>query len=199
MISYVKGELVQKTPTFVIIEAGGIGYHINISLNTYSAIERLEAAKLFTYLHIKEDAHTLYGFAEEAERVLFAHLLTVSGIGPNTARLLLSAMTPEEARAAIVGEDIQAFNKVKGVGPKTAKRIILDLKDKMVKDGGELPSLVVGAVANAGLREEALQALMALGFAKIQVQKTLNAILREQPQPTSVEGLIKSALKSLSM
>lgn len=198
MISYIKGQITQKNPAFVVVEAAGIGYHINISLNTYSAIEALSEAKLLTHLHIKEDAHTLYGFAEEAERSLFVHLLSVTGIGPNTARILLSAMNPEEARTAIVSEDINAFNKVKGIGPKTAKRIILDLKDKMVKDGGGTDISLETLATNTSLRDQALQALVALGFPKIQVQKSLNMILKER-QVTSVEELIKLALKNLSM
>jgi Holliday junction DNA helicase, RuvA subunit len=196
MIAYIKGEIAHKHPTYVIVETYGIGYQVNISLNTYSQIEKLERVKILTYLHIKEDSHTLYGFAEDAERSLFILLLSVSGIGPNTARVVLSSMQPEEVRTAIVGENVAAFNRVKGIGPKTAKRIILDLKDKVMKDSGET-ALSVPAQDNT-LREEALSALVALGFARVKVQKTLNKILREKTDITAVEELIKIALKQLS-
>jgi len=196
MISYVKGAITFKSPTHIVVEAGGIGYHVNISLNTYAQIEKLESVKILTHLHVKEDSHTLYGFAEEAERSLFVLLLSVSGIGPNTARILLSSMTAHEARIAIISEDVPAFNKVKGVGPKTAKRIILDLKDKILKDSGESP--VPLSIHDNTIRDEALSALVALGFAKIQVQKVLNKILSEHSSIASVEELIKLSLKQLS-
>ncbi len=196
MITYIKGEITFKNPTFIVVEAGGIGYHINISLNTYSQIEKLERVKILTHLHIKEDSHTLYGFAEAAERSLFRHLISVSGVGPSTAQIALSGLSPDELRAAIIGENEVTFKRVKGIGPKTAKRIILDLKDKVLKESGDTP-LTLGGVDNTS-REEALSALVALGFNKIQVQKTLNKILREEPNPESVEYLIKLALKQMS-
>ncbi|MEM8907392.1 MAG: Holliday junction branch migration protein RuvA [Bacteroidota bacterium] len=196
MIAYIKGEIAHKHPTYLIVETGGIGYKVNISLHTYALTEKLERVKILTYLHIKEDSHTLYGFAEAAERSLFVLLLSVSGIGPNTARVVLSSMMAEEVRSAILGENVAAFNRVKGIGPKTAKRIILDLKDKVMKDSGET-AMSVPAQDNT-LREEALSALVALGFARVRVQKTLNKILRESTQVTSVEELIKIALKQLS-
>ena len=196
MITYIKGAISHKSPTFIIVETGGIGYHINISLHTYSQIEKLEHVKILTYLHIKEDAHTLYGFANEAERSLFVLLISVSGIGPNTARVLLSSLNPDETRAAIIGEDEHAFKKVKGVGPKTAKRIIIDLKDKILKESGDVP-LIVAKVDNT-IRDEALSALVSLGFSRIPVQKALNKILKEQSDIKNVEDLIKVALKQLS-
>ena len=196
MISYVNGAITFKSPTFVIVEAGGIGYQINISLNTYAQIEKLEKVKILTHLHVKEDSHTLYGFAEEAERSLFVLLLSVSGIGPNTARILLSSMTAQEARAAIISEDVLSFNKVKGIGPKTAKRIILDLKDKILKDSGDSPTSL--SIRDNTIRDEALSALGALGFAKIKVQKVLNKILSEHSDVANVEELIKMSLKQLS-
>ena len=196
MISYVNGAITFKSPTFVIVEAGGIGYHINISLNTYAEIEKLESVKILTHLHVKEDSHTLFGFAEEAERSLFVLLLSVSGIGPNTARILLSSMTAQDARAAIISEDVLAFTKVKGIGPKTAKRIILDLKDKILKDSGDSPFSL--SIRDNTIRDEALSALIALGFVKIKVQKVLNKILSEHSNVASVEELIKMSLKQLS-
>lgn len=196
MISYLKGEITFKTPTFIIVETGGLGYHVLISLHTYAQIEKLERVKIHTHLLIREDSHTLYGFAEESERSLFQHLISVSGVGPNTAQLLLSAMTPDDIRSAIIGENEQAFSKVKGIGPKTAKRIILDLKDKMVKSSGDAPLSLLPQDNTA--REEALSALVALGFARVQVQKVLNAVLKEKPSANNVEELIKLALRQLS-
>lgn len=196
MIAYVKGPIIVKTPTYIIVEAGGLGYHINISLHTYARIEPLEQVRLLTHLIIKEDSHTLYGFAEDSERTLFVQLLSVSGVGPSTAQLLLSSMNPDELKSAIVGENELAFKNVKGIGPKTAKRIILDLKDKIVKEGGELSP--VFSAQNNTIRDEALSALVALGFNRIQVQKALNQILREQPGLSSVEELIKMALKLMA-
>jgi len=196
MISYIKGPIAYKSPTHIIVDANGVGYHINISLNTFSSIEKLETVKILTHLHVKEDSHTLYGFSEEAERSLFVLLISVSGIGPNTARVILSSMTPPEVRSSILGENVMAFNKVKGIGPKTAKRLILDLKDKVMKDSGDMGFTT--AVADNTLRSEALSALVALGFAKIKVQKALNLVLKENENVETVEQLIKLGLKQLS-
>lgn len=196
MISYLKGAITFKNPTFIIVEAGGIGYKIHISLHTYGKIEKLETIKILTHLQVKEDSHTLYGFAEGAERKLFRHLISVSGIGPSTAQTMLSSMSPEEARAAIIGENVAAFKTVKGIGPKTAKRLILDLKDKLLKDGGDT-ALVAAGVDNT-LRNEALSALVSLGFNKIQSQKVLSKILKEQPQVKTVEELIRLSLRQFS-
>lgn len=196
MIAYIKGEITYKSPTYILVEAGGIGYHVNISLNTYAQIEKLEKVQILTHLQVKEDSHTLYGFAKEAERSMFVLLISVSGIGPNTARVLLSSMKVEEARMAIMSENVAAFNKVKGIGPKTAKRIILDLKDKVIKESGDTPMSI--SPVNNTIREEALSALIALQFPKIKVQKVLNKILQQQPNINSVEEMIKLALKNLS-
>ena len=197
MITYIKGLLTYKTPTFIVVETGGIGYHINISLNTYVQIEKLESVKILTQQIIREDSHVLFGFADEAERALFLHLISVSGVGPSTAQLVLSSMSPDEIRAAIISENAAALGRVKGIGPKTAKRIILDLKDKLVKDGGiDVPLTILPQ--NNTIREEALSALVALGFNRIEVQKALNKLLKEQPTINNVEELIKLALKQLS-
>jgi holliday junction DNA helicase RuvA len=197
MIDYIKGKIAFKNPAFVVVEkAGGVGYRINISLNTYAKIEGSENVILLTHLQIREDAHVLFGFAEESERVLFTQLISVSGVGPATAQVLLSGMSPDEARAAILAENEVAFSKVKGIGPKTAKRIILDLKDKIKKDGGE--SALNFSVSGNTMREEALSALVSLGFVRMNVQKGLNKILQEQPNVKNVEELIKLALKQLS-
>jgi holliday junction DNA helicase RuvA len=197
MIDFIKGQIAYKNPAFLIVEtSGGVGYRLNISLNTYAKIEKEETVRLLTHVQIREDAHVLFGFAEESERQLFQMLISVSGVGPATAQVLLSGMNADEVRAAILGENEAAFNKVKGIGPKTAKRIILDLKDKMKKDGGETMQLNL-SVANNTMRDEALSALMALGFQRIAVQKVLNKILLEKAAAT-VEELIKTAIRQLT-
>ncbi len=197
MIDFIKGSIAFKNPAFVVLETtGGVGYRINISLNTYSKIESMEHTKLLTHLQVREDAHVLFGFAEESERSLFQMLISVSGVGPATAQILLSGMSADEARAAILSENEAAFSKVKGIGPKTAKRIILDLKDKLKKDSGE-SGLNFAVAGSNTMRDEALSALVSLGFQRIAVQKTLNKILQEQ-KIASVEELIKVALKLLS-
>lgn len=197
MIAYIKGTITFKNPTFILVESGGIGYHVNISLNTYARIEKLENIKILTHLLVREDSHTLYGFADDAERAMFVHLISVSGVGPTTAQIVLSSLTTDDLRAAIIGENVSLFQKVKGIGPKTAKRIILDLKDKMLKDGGDA-SVTLLAPQDNTMREEALSALSALGFNRIAVQKTLNQILRDHAGVSTVEELIKLALKQMS-
>lgn len=196
MITYIKGIIAFKSPTYVVVEAGGIGYHIHVSLNTFSKIEKLEQVKILTHFHVKEDAHTLYGFADEEERNLFVHLISVSGVGPSTAQLILSTMQPDELRAAIIGENEASLRKAKGIGSKTAKQIILDLKSKLVKSGGE--TTIAATPANNTMREEALSALLSLQINKIQAQKALNKVLQETPAVASVEELIRLALKQLS-
>ena len=196
MITYIKGPITFKNPTFIVVEAGGVGYHINISLHTYAQIEKADQVRILTHQHIKEDAHTLYGFAEDSERNFFRLLISVSGVGPATAQIALSSLTPDELRSAIIGEDVSTFKRVKGIGPKTAKRIILDLKDKVLKDSGETP--ILSTPKDNTLREEALSALLALGFSRPQVQRSLNRIVREQGAVDSTEQLIKLALRDLS-
>ena len=196
MITYIKGEITFKTPTFIVVEAGGLGYHINISLHTYTQIEKMERIKILTHLQIKEDSHTLYGFAEADERTLFVQLISVSGIGPSTAQVLLSSMNPDELKSAIISEDLVAFKRVKGVGPKTAKRIILDLKDKVMKESGDT-GLSFSPQDNT-VRDEALSALVTLGYNRIQVQKVLNKILKQQSGISGVEELVRMALKQMS-
>jgi|AntRauTorckE5430_2_1112549.scaffolds.fasta_scaffold30476_1 Holliday junction DNA helicase RuvA len=198
MITYIKGNITHKSPTYVVVEAGGIGYHINISLHTYALIEKLETVKILIHQHIKEDSHTLYGFSESIERNLFRHLISVSGVGPSTAQLMLSSMTPDEMRVSIIGEDVTALKRIKGIGAKTAQRIILDLKDKLLKDGGEEGLSGHVTQADNTVREEALSALVALQFNRIHAQKALNKVLKAQTGITQVENLIKLALKELS-
>ena len=197
MIDFIKGQIAYKNPAFLIVEtSGGVGYRLNISLNTYAKIGKEETVRLLTHVQIREDAHVLFGFAEESERQLFQMLISVSGVGPATAQVLLSGMNADEVRSAILGENEAAFNKVKGIGPKTAKRIILDLKDKVMKDGGETMNLNLSG-SNSTMRDEALSALMALGFQRIAVQKVLNKILLEKAAAT-VEELIKTAIRQLT-
>ena len=197
MIAYVHGEITFKSPTYIVVEAGGVGYGIYISLHTYAQLERLDRAKVLTHLHVKEDGHTLYGFMEPVERSLFVHLISVSGVGPSTAQVLLSAMHPEEIRSAIIGEQESAFRTVKGIGPKTAKRIILDLKDKLIRDGGAEATITQPQAGNTH-RDQALSALIALGFNRNKVQQALRQVLQEEPGVQSVEELVKLALKQLA-
>ena len=196
MITYIKGTIAFKSPTYVVVEAGGIGYHIHVSLNTYSRIEKLEHVKILTYFHVKEDSHTLYGFADDEERNLFVHLISVSGVGPSTAQMILSTMMPDELRMAIIAENEAGLRKVKGIGSKTAKQIILDLKSKLMKSGGEMT--LPNSPTNNTMREEALSALLSLQVNKIQAQKALNKVLQENSSVGSVEDLIRLALKQLS-
>ena len=196
MITYIKGPITFKNPTFIVVEAGGIGYQVHVSLNTFSKIEKLEHVKILTYFHVKEDSQTLYGFADDDERNLFVHLISVSGVGPSTAQVVLSTLLPDELRAAIISENEAALKKVKGIGNKSAKQIILDLKNKLMKSGGEMTIPV--APTNNTMREEALSALLSLQVNKIQAQKALNRVLKENPSVANVEDLIRMALKQLS-
>lgn len=194
MYAYIDGKLVFKCPTYVVIDTNGIGWHINISLNTYTLLKDQENCRLYTWLHVKEDSHTLYGFAEEGERRLFLHLISVSGIGPNTGRMILSSITPAEIQTAIVKGDVPLIQKIKGIGPKSAQRMILELQDKLKKEGIEtLTSLPQYNTA----KDEALSALIMLGFAKSQAEKALDYAIKTSPEGLSVEQLIKIALKGL--
>ena len=194
MIHHIKGRLVEKSPTHAIIETSGVGYFLNISLITFAKLGDEENCKLYTHLSIKEDAHTLYGFYEKSERQIFRQLISVNGVGSSTARIMLSSMTAEEITTAIVTSDVNALKSIKGIGAKSAQRIIVDLKDKLGKiDGGEQNILTF---ANNTYRDEALSALLALGFIKNSVEKVLNKVLKAQPD-LDVEHLIKEALKNL--
>ncbi|MCX2586182.1 MULTISPECIES: Holliday junction branch migration protein RuvA [unclassified Pedobacter] len=194
MYAYIDGKLTYKNPAFVVVEAGGVGYHINISLNTYSALGDAERCKLYTWLYVKEDAHTLYGFADEGERRLFLHLISVSGIGPNTGRMILSSITPVEIQTAIVKADLPLIQRIKGLGAKTAQRLVLELQDKLKKEGAD--SLISMPQHNT-IKDEALSALVMLGFAKQTAEKTIDQILKLTEETLSVEQLIKHALKKL--
>jgi Holliday junction DNA helicase RuvA len=194
MYAYIDGKLVFRCPTYVVIEAGGIGYHIHISLNTYAALPEHERCKLYTWLHVKEDAHTLYGFIDEGEKRLFLHLISVSGIGPNTGRMILSSITPAEIQTAIVKGDVPLIQRIKGIGPKSAQRMILELQDKLKKEG---PDSLISMPSHNTAKDEALSALVMLGFAKSSAEKALDSAIRATTENLSVEQLIKIALKSL--
>lgn len=196
MFAYLKGEITYRTPAYVTLEVSGVGYHVNIPLSTFTALEGVARATLYTHYHITEDAHTLYGFATQTERNLFVQLISVTGVGPTSALLLLSSMSVDEIRSAIIGEQAHVLQRAKGIGPKASKQIILDLKDKLAKEAPDGPVLL--PMADNAVRDEALSALMALGINRIAGQKALNQILKEQPNLTKVEDLIKAALKALA-
>jgi len=193
MIAHIQGRLVEKTPTDVVIDCHGVGYQIHISLHTFSQIPDAENIKLYTYLQIKEDAHNLYGFAEKKERELFKLLLSVSGVGASTARTMLSSLAPEQIIQAIASNDVGTIQSIKGIGAKTAQRVILDLKDKILK----LYQIeeVSGSSYNTN-KEEALSALEVLGYLRKNAEKILEKIIANTPN-ASVEDLIKQALKLL--
>jgi holliday junction DNA helicase RuvA len=195
MIAYIDGKLAHKDPTYVIIDVNGIGYQIKISLSTYSSLPAGERCKLHTFLHIKEDAHTLYGFTTAAEKETFLHLISISGVGPNTGLMILSSLSVDEVQQAIVREDVRTIQNVKGIGAKTAQRIILELKDKIKKEVMLSDSVLPSASHNTN-RAEALSALVTLGFAKNVAEKTLDNIIKKHGGSLSVEELIKFALKS---
>lgn len=193
MIDYIRGKIADLTPTYVIVENGGIGYFLNISLTTFSKLESKEEFKILVMEVIREDAHVLFGFADKEERDIFRSLISVSGVGANTARMMLSSLNPLEIEKAIISSEVNILKGVKGIGLKTAQRIIVDLKDKLGKHSG---TGEIFAFADNTKREEALSALVMLGFGKSTVAKVLDKIIREEKSLT-VEDLIKRALKNL--
>ena len=193
MIAHIHGKLVEKTPTHLIIDCGGVGYHINISLHTYSLLPNTDFIKVYTYLQIKEDAHTLCGFIEKSERESFKLLLSVSGIGASIARTMLSSLDPKQVTNAIASGDVVTIQSVKGIGSKTAQRVILDLKEKVLK----LYDLDEVSMSQSNTnRDEALSALEVLGFVRKYSEKIVEKIVKEDPE-ASVESIIKKALKNL--
>ncbi len=195
MYSFIEGRLAEKNPTYAVIDCHGVGYYLHISLNTFSQIKDQEKCRLLTHLVVREDAMMLYGFFEERERSLFRSLITVNGVGVNTARIILSSMSPDEVYQSIVGEDANALKRVKGIGAKTAQRIILDLKDKLGKD--VLPTGEKVPLKDNTGRDEALQGLIVLGFPKSAAEKAIDKVLSASNQTLKVEDLIKNALKIL--
>ncbi|RTY85797.1 Holliday junction branch migration protein RuvA [Flavobacterium sp. RSP49] len=193
MIAHLQGKLVEKSPTHIIIDCGGVGYHVNISLHTYSLLPSTDFIKVYTYLQIKEDAHTLFGFMEKSEREIFKMLLSVSGIGASIARTMLSSLDPKQIIQAIATADVITIQSIKGIGSKTAQRVILDLKEKVLKlyDLDE-----VSMSQNNTNRDEALSALEVLGFVRKNSEKIIEKIVKEDPDAT-VETIIKKALKNL--
>lgn len=193
MYEFIQGKLAEKHPTHVVLESQGIGYALYVSLNTSSRLEE-EECKLFTHLVVREDALLLYGFIDRAERNMFRHLIEVSGIGPNTAIVVLSGMTPIEVREAVLDGNVEAFKNVKGVGPKTAQRVIVDLKDKLERVEGEASETLQG---DNSIKDEALSALTALGFDQEKARKALDKSRKGAEKALSVEELVKNALQHL--
>jgi holliday junction DNA helicase RuvA len=197
MIGFIHGKLAHRDPAFIIIDAGGVGYEIKISLQTFATLPKLgDVVRVFTYLQIREDAHILYGFAEPDEKILFLDLISVSGVGSVTALIMLSSMSSAEIRQAIVNEDVKTIQTVKGIGGKTAQRVIIDLKDKIKKENllsPQQPSLL--QITNNKTRSEALAALVMLGIPKPAAEKSIEIILKREDDQITVEQLIKLALR----
>lgn len=193
MITQIKGRLIEKSPTELVIDCNGIGYLVNISLNTYSLLSESESISLYTHLQVKEDSHTLFGFFEKTERNLFRKLISVSGIGASTARTMLSSLSPDEIQRAILSENVTTIQSIKGIGLKTAQRVIIELRDK-VAVLGDVDGSTIG-ISNSK-REEALSALEVLGYSRKQTTKVIDKIIGDNSE-ISVEGIIKEALNKL--
>jgi len=193
MITHLKGRMVEKSPTYVIIECNGVGYKVNISLHTFSQIQGSELIKLETFLIVKEDSQTLYGFFDKTEREIFKLLISVSGVGPSIARVMLSSMPPSQIQDAIVNSNVVSIQSIKGIGAKTAQRIILDLKDKILKTFNLSKEL---NIQNNTIKDETLSALEVLGYNRRQSEKAVQKIILEHPDD-SLENIIKLALKNL--
>jgi len=194
MIAFLRGDFVYKTPAVVHLEAGGVGYELQISLNTYSRIQDLDDGVLLTYLHIREDAHILYGFFDLGEKELFIQLISVSGVGASTARMMLSSMKPEEIIRAIAQGNARQLESIKGIGKKSAERIILELRDKISRSKGETN---ISPLINNTLEQDALNALITLGIARPAAEQAIKKTINEAPGPEKVEEIIKKALKHL--
>jgi Holliday junction DNA helicase RuvA len=193
MITHLKGKLIEKNPTNIVVECNGVGYSVNISLHTFSQLPSGEHVKLFIHLQVREDSHTLFGFSSKVEREVFRLLISVSGVGASIARTMLSTLSPEQVMEAITQNNIAAIQSVKGIGAKTAQRVVLDLKDKIIKIYGLDEVSLVSGNTN---RNEALSALETLGFARKQTEKICDDIVNKNPN-ASVETIIKQALKNL--
>ncbi|KYG76882.1 Holliday junction ATP-dependent DNA helicase RuvA [Roseivirga spongicola] len=196
MFAYLKGKLAFQDPTFVIIDIQGVGYEVKVSLNTFSKIKDREDIQLFTHFHVKEDAQTLFGFADQHEKSIFQHLISISGVGPSTGLMVLSSLSPEEVEEAIMGEDVRTIQGVKGIGAKTAQRIILELKDKIGRESASGDLINIGASSRNTIRNEALAALVTLGINKAAAQKSIEKIMKDRSGEISLEELIKLALKA---
>lgn len=197
MIAFLKGRLVHREPTFLWIDVNGVGYHVNISLQTFSEIKDRENVSIFTHLTVREDAHILYGFSNEAEKKLFQLLISVNGVGPNTAIVMLSYLNAQELKSAIIREDVASLQAVKGIGGKTAQRVIIELKDKLKKESWEeMQTGTVSTGSHNTMRNEALSALLTLGLPKAAAEKSVDAILRKSGNTITLEDLVKQALKN---
>ncbi|HEV9037067.1 MAG TPA: Holliday junction branch migration protein RuvA [Puia sp.] len=195
MIAFLRGNFVYKSPALVHLEAGGVGYELQISLNTYTSIQNLESGILLTYLHIREDAHILYGFIDKAEKDMFIHLISVSGVGASTARMMLSSLKPEEITKAILQGNARQLESIKGIGKKSAERIILELRDKVGK--GREETLNISSVTNNTVEQDALNALITLGIARPAAENAIKKVLKEGAGAEKIEDIIKNALKIL--
>lgn len=195
MIAYIQGKISEKYPTHVIIDTGGLGYEVKISLITYADLKELEQVKLYTHFSVKEDSQTLFGFSQFSEKKRFLDLLSINGVGPSTAIMILSSLSAEELQAAIIQEDVKTIQGVKGIGLKTAQRIVLELKDKMKKEGLLEQNIKIPLKTDNSLAREALSALMTLGIGKPAAEKTINLIIKEYGSDIRLEELIKLALK----
>ncbi len=194
MFAFIKGKLVEKNPAYAVIDVQGVGYMLNISLYTYEKLNNIESCKLFAHLIVKEDSHTLYGFIDENERDIFRHLISVSGIGPNTARVMLSAMNPDDICQAVAMGNVSLLQAIKGIGGKTAQRIIIELKDKLSKKTILSENY---SVAYNTIQQEALSGLVMLGFVRLVAEKAIMKVIKSAEENLSVEELIKRALKIL--
>jgi Holliday junction DNA helicase RuvA len=194
MIAFIRGNFVNKTPAVVHVDANGVGYELHISLNTYSAIQELDKGLLYTHLHIREDAHILYGFSEVAEKELFLMLISVSGVGAATARMMLSSLKPDEIVRAIANGNTKQLESIKGIGKKSAERIVLELRDKISKTTWDAN---ISPLKNNTLELDALNALMALGIPRAAGEQAVQKVIKAQPDLTLVEDIIKKALKTL--
>ena len=195
MYAYLQGKFTYKTPAQIYIDVNGIGFEVNVSLNTYSAIQKLHEGKLFTYLQVKEDGHTLYGFFEKEEKDIFLLLISVSGVGASTARMMLSSVRPDEIATAIIQGNVKLLESVKGIGKKTAERLVLELKDKVGKQAIGTTGTSF-AIANS-IEQDALIALTSLGIAKAQAEQAIQKIMRNEPAVNNLEELIKKSLKAI--
>jgi holliday junction DNA helicase RuvA len=196
MIAFLRGRLVHLDPTHALIDVNGIGYHVNISLQTYTAVKEQENIQLFTHLSIREDAHVLFGFSGEDEKRLFQQLISVSGVGPSTAIVMLSYMNTQELKNAIVREDAAALQAIKGIGGKTAQRVIIELKDKLKKESWEEIQPGISAVPHNTIKKEALSALLTLGLPKASAEKSIDTVLKKSGNTITLEDLVKQALKN---
>jgi len=195
MIAFIRGNFVYKSPALVHLETGGVGYELQISLHTYSRIQHLDSGILLTYLHIREDAHILYGFFDKAEKEMFILLIGVSGVGASTARMMLSSMRPEEISGAILQGNTRQLESIKGIGKKSAERIILELRDKLGK--GREETLNISSITNNTVEQDALNALITLGIARPAAENAIKKVTKEGSGAENIEEIIKKALKIL--